>query len=167
MNGKEERFHMGTIEELEARVKVLEDERELRRLLTRYAFNADLGRSREYANLYLEDGAIDVNVRYEGREQILWKFITGPGHKSLEGHCQHWTQGPLYFYIHGDEAEAEGYSLVLLRHGESLPANISIFTASFSHWRFRRVDGEWRIVERIVRAIGTEEVPGLATRTTK
>jgi hypothetical protein len=167
---------MPTIEELERRLQLLEDERELRTLLARYSFNADLGRSREYTALYLEDGAIDTGVqRFDGQEDILWKFITGAGHRGLEARgVQHFTTGPLIFYIDGDEAEAEGYSLVLVKEGEvrnqvngAMLPEIGVYTSNFNHWRFRRLEGEWRIVERFIRPIGSQERWDVITRTTK
>jgi hypothetical protein len=48
------------LEDLRNRLRLLEDERELRSLLARYAFCADLGRSREWVSLYTEDGAVDL-----------------------------------------------------------------------------------------------------------
>jgi hypothetical protein len=163
-----------SIEELERRLRVLEDERELRTLLARYSFNADLGRSREYTRLYTEDGAIDLGpqpagvhrstpARYEGHDDILFKFITGRAHRSIEGESQHHTTGPLVFSIDGDDATGEGYSFVLVRR----PEGVVVFTANFNRWTFRRVDGQWKIAERVVRAIGSEEIHDVINRTTE
>jgi hypothetical protein len=162
-----------SIEELERRLRLLEDERELRTLLARYSFNADLGRSREYTELYTEDGAIDLGpqpagvnrtgpVRYEGHEDILLKFITGRAHRSIEGDSQHHTLGPLVINVEGDDATGEGYSFVLVRH----PEGVLVHTANFNRWTFRRVDGEWKIAERVVRAIGSDQIHDVITRTT-
>ena len=171
----EREMTMEDIAEISRRLGVLEDERSLRALLTRYAFNADLGRSREYAALYAEDGAIDVyGSRYEGQDDILMKFITGVGHRSIEGRCQHFTQGPLIFNINGDQAEAEGYSLVLVREGSipnplsgQLMPDIRVYTASLNHWRFARINGDWKIVERIVRPIGDDAPAEVISRITQ
>jgi len=162
-----------TIEELERRLRLLEDERELRSLLSRHCFNADLGRSRAYAELYADDGAIDLGtmaadhryrrnpVRFVGREQILFDFITGRTHRNIEGDSQHHTTGPHVFYIEGDSATAEGYSFVLVRR----PEGIEVYSASFNRWTFQRSGGQWKIAERFARAIGTEESWDVITRT--
>lgn len=74
---------MDRIDELEKRLKDLEDERELRELLTRYSFNADLARNQEYVDLYTYDengsGAIDLTdmgaERFQGPEKMM-EFIS-------------------------------------------------------------------------------------------
>jgi hypothetical protein len=165
---------MMEVEDLERRVRRLEDESSLRALLCRYSFNADLGRSRDYVDLYTEDGAVDIvqpnpldgrpdTVRFEGHEELLVKFITGIGHRNIEGRCQHYMREPLILYIDGDVAEAEGYSFVLAVEGPSGSTRqdegrriIEFVTAAFNHWRFRRVGLEWKIVEFISRPIGSE-----------
>ena len=136
---------MTTLEELEKRVQALEDERSLRELLARYAFNADLGRSEAYVALYAEDGAIDgAHARHEGREELL-RFITGKGHKSIEGRCQHFNCGPDILYIDGDEAVAEGYSFLLLREGSSHDSvtglTFPVLTVQHGLFNHRRVVG--------------------------
>ena len=166
---------MTTVDELEQRLQRLEDESALRSLLARYSFNADLARSRAYVALYAPDGAIEIDNehRFEGEENLLLKFITGVTHRTIEGRCQHVTSGPIAFYIDGDDAEAESYSLVLVKEGDipnavtglTMP-DIRVFTANFNHWKFRRIDGAWRIVERRLRPIGSPDASEVITRTT-
>src|SRR5271156_1355869 len=97
---------------LEAKLQELEDDRKIRELLSRYGFNADLGRSAEWVGLWTDDGAFEVAiprawdagigdqetidrqdaastgkdqvVRHEGRE-ALDRFIRDPeSHKAIE-----------------------------------------------------------------------------------
>jgi SnoaL-like domain len=163
---------MVTIEDLARRVQVLEDERELRALMATYAFHADLGSSRAWVELFTEDGAVDLgdtvtamtggspppgypaSPRFQGSEQLLLDFITALPHRRIEGRSQHHTVGPLVFDIGGDESTARGYSLVITRRDTDL----AIEAANFNRWRFRRVDGRWKIVERAMRPIGSQEV---------
>lgn len=159
--------------EMAERLTRLEDEREIRELLSRYAFTADLGRSQEYVDLYTEDGTIDLGAgrASEGAfvgQKGLYSFITAAPHKCIEGHAQHHaTCGPLIIHLNGDEAIAEGYSLVIVESDEAqrrarscfpMAAEINVGGANFNRWTLQRVDGSWRIRERMNRSIGTDEV---------
>lgn len=166
------------LDALEKRVKRLEDEAEIRRLLSMYAFTADLGRAREYVELYTPDGRIDLGEgrfgapedgrkAFVGHEQI-WEFITAFPHVEQQGYCQHHAlTGPLIMHIDGDDAVVEGYSLVIVVSDEETrrtrakrpvkPA-INISGANFNRWTLRRVDGRWRIKERVNREVGDEKI---------
>ncbi|HEY3716095.1 MAG TPA: nuclear transport factor 2 family protein [Jatrophihabitantaceae bacterium] len=104
--------------ELAARVQRPEDERDIRGLLTHYAFNANLGRSRAWVELFTDDGAIDLGetvhamsgaaapegysrrARFEGREELLLDFITALPHRRVEHRSQHHTAGgPLIMEV--------------------------------------------------------------------
>ena len=166
------------------RLSRLEDERELRELLSMYGFTADLGRSREYVDLYTEDGRIDLGAgrfgagdgAYIGHEK-LYEFITGSAHLGIQGYCQHIANvGPLIFHIDGDDAIGEGYSLVVVQSDErerrtrsTMPerAEVNISGANFNRWHFRRVDGRWRIVRRVNRQIGDPNVHDVITNSLK
>jgi len=164
-------------EALERKLRRLQDEQELRELLSRYGFTADLGRSREYVELYTEDGRINLGAgrwgarkagnEFQGHEQ-LHEFITAVPHKCIEGFCQHHAlTGPLIFHIDGDEAVAEGYSLVVVQSDEATRRprscrperpEINIAGANFNRWTFRRVNLQWHIFERFNREIGSPEI---------
>lgn len=150
---------------LEERVRVLEDERELRDLLSRYSFTADLGRTAEYTDLYTEDGAIDLRdmglKRFEGKRMIHDEFINGPNASSRFGKAFHHA-APTVFHIDGDDAEGEGYSIMMVLQDDGA---ITIAHANYSHWTFRRVDGHWHIVERDIRLIGSAEAAEIFSRT--
>jgi hypothetical protein len=163
---------LATLEDLERKVQLLEDERALRSLLARLAFNADLGRTQEYVNLFTESGVIDGAQRYEGQRDIAQRFMPSEGRRSMEGRCQHFNQGQLVFYIDGDSAEAEGYSFVLIKEsstvdelGVAAAPSIQVYAGNFNHWRFGRVEGEWRIVERLVRPLASQEAADVLART--
>lgn len=117
-----------------------------------------------------KDVVVGHHVGHPDMECVVGEAV---GHRSIEGRCQHFTHGPLIFYIDGDEAEAEGYSLVLVREGTienplsgQLLPDIRVYTASLNHWTFRRIDGDWKIVERIVRPIGPKAPTQVISRTT-
>jgi SnoaL-like domain len=153
------------IAQLETRIARLEDERELRDLLARYSFNADLARHQEYVDLYTPDGAIDLRddgkPRYEGSAQLL-RFISTDGMTYAISGIHH--AAPTVFRINGDDAIGEGYSILVNRNDDG---SITIVHANFSHWTFRRVGGEWKIVERVIRLLGSKEAPRMITETTR
>jgi hypothetical protein len=162
--------------DLADRVRRLEDERNIRALLTEYAFNADLGRSRAWVELFTDDGAIDlgetvasmsgaappegypVRPRFVGHEELLIDFITALPHRRVERRSQHHTAaGPLIIEVDGDNATARGYSILITRDAEGFHLEV----AAFNRWTLRRVDSQWRIAERRMRPIGSSEAAGL------
>jgi len=50
------------IKDLESRVRVCEDEREIRELLSRYGYNADCCRDEEYVALWTDDASYDLSL---------------------------------------------------------------------------------------------------------
>ena len=56
----------------------------------------------------------------------------------------------LRTYIDGDEATAEGYSLVLTKAADG---RMDVDAGS-NKWLLRRVDGRWHIKERVRRVMG-------------
>ena len=165
------------LDDLARRLQVLEDERDLRALMTTYAFHADLGRSRAWVEQFTADGAVDLgdtvaamtggapppgyptSPRFEGHERLLIDFITALPHRRVEGRSQHHTVGPVVFDIAGDDATARGYSLLITR----TEGQLGIEAANFNRWTFRREAGSWKIVERAMRPIGSAEAAELLT----
>jgi hypothetical protein len=154
---------MERLELLERRVGELEDERELRELLSRYGYNADARRDEAYLDLWTDDGVMDVAMgshhssyqsgkRFEGKQQLR-VFITDedahhrPG---FYGHSLHVQGNNVVVHIDGDEAVANAYSMVLQDTGE----RVELGSAGTNQWRFRREGGRWRIAERRRRAVG-------------
>jgi hypothetical protein len=155
---------------LESRVRELEDDREIRQLLSRYGFNADQGRSEEWVDLFTENGALEVAlprawsagvgdsaaagpdhessendtvVRHEGSE-ALRSFILDPDlHKAIEGMSLHILDHNLLTTIDGDAATAESYNVTLVRRGSQM----TLFNASINRWTLARVHGAWKIEE--------------------
>jgi hypothetical protein len=136
---------------LEARLHDLEDQEQIRECLARYGYAADLGRSEEWLDLWTADGVYDLDdAPYQGRD-ALTKIIMGGVHKGIENRCLH-TVGNLFIRVDGDDAWAEGYSVVFFREREDdryIP-----WSCGYNHWDFRRVDGEWKMVRRYRRAVG-------------
>jgi hypothetical protein len=143
---------------VEARVRELEDERELRDLLTRYSFGADVHRGPRWVELFTPDGVYDLGAdnvggafsgRFEGPGELLG-LITGAGMPPA-GRAQH-HHGPMRFAIDGDDATAESYSITFQLDADD---RTEVYCLGFSRWRFRRVDGRWQIAERQRRELGS------------
>jgi len=144
----------------QTRLAELEDERDIRDLLAKYSFGADLYRGRPWVDLWTDDGVYDLGDQnlpdaytgtFQGPERLL-ELITGPNMPPA-GRSQHHVHGPLIVEVVGDEATAEGYSVTFVRHGDTT----GIWTVGFSRWTFRRVDGRWRIHRRERRELGSPD----------
>jgi hypothetical protein len=147
---------LSRLKSLEARVRELEDEREIRSLLGWYAYYADGCHDEEWLDLWTDDGVYDLSIgRWEGKARLR-DFITNPDvhHKpGFYGHTLH-LQGPnLAVMIDGDEAVATGYN-VLLHETSNVPSTLRI---GGNRWRFRRVEGRWLMAERRHRSVGEPE----------
>ena len=170
---------MTTIDQLEAKIKSLaarvtelEDERELRELLARYGYNADVCRDEEYIDLYTDDGIMNLGDtldasdgtrspgirRWEGKVGLT-EFIKDPkghSHPDAYGKRMHVQGNNVACHIKGDEAIVNSYSIVLLRKGD----DVALVSAGNNEWAMRKVNGKWHIKERIRRHIGGEEYHG-------
>ncbi|CAN5138199.1 hypothetical protein BH09ACT10_BH09ACT10_02070 [soil metagenome] len=155
---------MDRIDALEKRLHDLEDERDLRDLLTRYSIAADMGRNQDYVDLYTEDGAIDLTdmglPRYQGPEALM-EFISTLGMLSAITGSHHAV--PTLFTIDGDDAVGEGYGFVI--NHEIDKGTFIINHANFSRWTFRRENGTWKIVERDVKLLGSTSATKLFAET--
>jgi hypothetical protein len=148
---------------LEARLRVLEDERAIREVIADYGFFADSGQHDEWVSNFTADGTIELVgreatgiypevARWTGPE-ALRDFIDDPRvHMTIEGRCMHVTTGNLRTRIDGDDAVAETYYVVLVKDGDS----IVVANGGFTQLQLRRVDGLWRIQRRLRHQIGTD-----------
>lgn len=159
---------LAKVENLTKRVRALEDEREIRELLSRYGYNADAGRDEAYLDLFTEDGAYDISmgeshsayptiVRFEGRD-ALRDFIKDPrAHHRPDYYRQslHVQGNNVVVHVEGDSAVVNSYSIVLRRSDASAAY---LHAAGTNRWLLERVDGSWRIKERRRREIGHPDI---------
>lgn len=145
---------------LEARVRELEDDREIRDVLARYGYTADNCEDEAFIDLYTDDGAIKVSrgrrggADFAGEGWTVWnekeglrRFITHPqGHHrpELYGKSMHLQGNNLVTHISGDEAVAHSYQVAIVAEDGS----VRMLSAGNNQWQLRRVDGKWRIRER-------------------
>lgn len=154
------------LHEIKARLQRLEDERDLRALIARYGHYADLGYEDAYVDQFTDDGIYDIvtvmrkgagyvgNVRFEGREALYAHIRDPAAHKQFEGRSLHFQDINCVIHVDGDAATAESYSMTVLEEADQT----IVRSAGMNRWRFRRVDGRWRIAEKRRRPPGDAEV---------
>ncbi|QIK76153.1 nuclear transport factor 2 family protein [Nocardioides piscis] len=143
---------------LEARLQVLEDERDIARLIAAYGPLVDAGAAQEVAALWTDDGVYDVDEVYlEGIESIA-KMVESSAHQAwIRGGCAH-VVGPPRITVDGDEAVAVCHSLMVV-HTE---AGFVVRRATANHWQLRRTAAGWRATIRTNRILdGRDESPAL------
>ena len=143
---------------LEARLRQLEDEREITRLIASYGPLVDSGSADEVADLWTEDGVYDVEGRFMSNRAEIHDMVLSDDHQGLISKgCCHFL-GPVHVTVDGDTARAVCHSILLLHHKERyLPVRVGA-----NHWELRRTPGGWRTTRRTTRSLdGTSEAPHL------
>lgn len=140
----------GAVAALQTRLRAVEDELEIMRLLSTYGPAVDSGSCRAASELWVSDGVYDVGAvsRVEGRDAIETLFEGDQHQGIIAGGSAHVTPPPA-IRVDGDDAVAIGYSLVLLREADGFRA----WRASANRWTLRRTEAGWRIVERYNRVL--------------
>lgn len=159
----------GRLAALEARLRELEDEREIRELLARYGYYADAPLDEEYFGLFTDDCVMDVSagrgddpyavVRWEGLDAMR-RFLrerTAQHDNGFSGRSFHVQGNNLAVKVTGDDAVANGYSIILHQDGPAL----KLLSASLNEWAFRREDGRWKIRMRRRRMAGAPDAATL------
>ncbi len=130
---------------LEARLRVLEDERAILHLLATYGPLVDSGACDEAAALWTADGVYDVGGvgPVQGHHAIA-ALYEGDVHQGLIHTGSGHVTGLPQIRIDGDNATAIAHSFVLLREEDAW----KVWRASANDWTLRRMPDGWRIVER-------------------
>lgn len=144
---------------LEVRLQAAEDQLEILRLLNSYGPLVDSGCSEPAAELWVEGGGYNFSGGLSGGTRIvapddLVAMYETEGHKGLVSTgCSHVTATPR-ITVHGDTADAVGYSYVVLKEGDRW----YLWRAAINHWTLVRTADGWRIKERFNRALdGSDE----------
>jgi uncharacterized protein (TIGR02246 family) len=152
---------VATLEEqvaaLARRVRALEDELAIHRLIVGYGLAVDVGDADGSAAVFAEDGVYDVDgpLLMKGREAVR-AMVRGPRHQAMLPNCAHQI-GPAVVELDGDRAVATGYSRVYVRRGDAF----GIYRVSLNRWELARRDEGWRIVRRTTRLLGHAEARAL------
>lgn len=163
---------MTTVDELLARVRRLEDERDIARLIASYGPAVDAGDADATAGLWASDGSYDVDGwRMQSRADVH-AMVSSDAHQRMvaEG-CCHFL-GPCVVTVDGDSAVAVCESIVLVRElvregpeEGSEKACYRVWRCTANHFELQRVDGQWRISARTSRVLdGNPEAHALLTK---
>jgi hypothetical protein len=141
---------IGRIGQLEARLQVLEDEREIARIQNIYGFYLDNRMWREIADLFAEDGEIEIGRRgaYRGRERVhrFLEEVLGQGRWGLarEEIINH-VQLQMVITVAPDGGAAKMRSRALIQ-GNSPPGQTRMLLAEGLYENdYVRQDGRWMI----------------------
>lgn len=139
---------------LEERLRKAEDHLEILNLLNSYGPLVDSATAGPAGDLWVPGGGYNFTLpdggtkRLEAPDEVAGMY-SWPGHLDLVNTgCAHLTGTPK-ISVKGDEAEAVGYSVVILKEDERW----YLWRAAVNHWTLRRTDDGWRIVERFNRAL--------------
>lgn len=148
-----DRAVLDRIEALERRVRALEDELAVTRLVTAYGPAADSGDAAAAAALWADDGVYDAEGpgRMEGRAAIE-AMLMGERHQSMVPGCAH-TNGPSVVRVDGDAAVAVGYSRVYT----TADGRHRLWRVAANRWELRRTAEGWRAELRVNRRLGSPE----------
>jgi uncharacterized protein (TIGR02246 family) len=148
-------------DDLVARLRRLEDDRDIRQLIASYGPAVDAGDADAAARLWSSDGVYDVDGwRMEGRTDIH-AMVRSAAHQNLVAKgCCHFL-GPCVVTVSGDEAVAVCESLVLIRDGDGY----RVWRATAHHFALRRIDEQWQITTRTSRVLdGNPEARTVLTK---
>src|SRR5208283_3327746 len=108
---------MSAPSDLENRLRRLEDESAIQRVLMSYGPAADSGQSSFAADLWLEDGEYDWDANGEPHRgsASVDAMLQGDRHKQLMSEGVAHFGGPPLLEVDGDNATAINYSLVMRR----------------------------------------------------
>jgi uncharacterized protein (TIGR02246 family) len=151
-------------DELAARLRRLEDDRDIRQLIASYGPAVDAGDADAAARLWANDGVYDVDGwRMEGRADVH-AMVSSPAHQNLVAKgCCHFL-GPCVVRVTGDEAVAVCESLVLIRDGRD-EEGYRVWRATAHHFALRRIDDQWQIATRTSRVLnGNADAHALLTQ---
>ncbi|MFB4306553.1 nuclear transport factor 2 family protein [Actinomadura sp. GTD37] len=142
---------------LEDRLRALEDERDITRLILSYGPLVDSGCAADVAALWEPGGVYDVDeILMTGRPEIDAMVRSANHQRWIAGGCAHFV-GPPHVTLDGDEATAVGYTLMIVNKD-----GFTLRRATANHWRLRRTESGWRAVDRTNRVLdGRAESPDL------
>jgi hypothetical protein len=139
-------------DELEARLRRVEDVLAIQRIVVSYGPAADAGSNALAASLWAEDGVYDWDAGgppHEGSVAVD-HMLQGEGHRSLIAAGAAHFAGPPLVEIAGDRATALLYSLVMRKEETG---RFYLWRVSANRWEFERAGDAWRVRRRTNRLL--------------
>jgi ketosteroid isomerase-like protein len=139
-----------TVQALAERVRVLEDQLAIYRLVASYGPAVDSGNADAVGRMWTEDGVYDVDTPgpLEGRASVS-AMVAGKGHQSLiHGGAGHVMAMPVVT-LDGDRAVATGYSRLYLRDGDGF----RVWRVAANRWELQRTADGWQVTNRVNRVL--------------
>lgn len=146
---------------IEERLQRIEDELEIRRLVSAYGPAVDSGDAAAVVALWTEDGVYDTDaIRLEGHSGIA-AMVEGSQHQGLIANGAAHILGAPHIVIDGDRAVVTQYSRVF-RHTD---AGFETYRVAANRWELIRTPEGWRATLRTVRLVnGSEEARSILRR---
>jgi SnoaL-like domain len=141
------------LQELAARLSVIEDELSIRRLILSYGPAADAALADRAAAAWQESGVYDwdaAQAPHEGRTAIA-EMLRTDGHLGLVGHGVAHFAGPPLIDVKGDRAIALTYSLIMRRDEDA--ARYYLWRVSAARWDLERDRPCWSVRRRTHRLL--------------
>jgi hypothetical protein len=139
--------------DLAARVRQIEDELAIRRLILSYGPAADAGLAERAASIWHEEGTYDWDAQrapHEGRAAVE-AMLEGDAHRNvIAGGAAHFA-GPPLIELDSDHATALMYSMVLRRDSDT--GRFFLWRVSAAHWELQRIDDTWQVRRRTHRLL--------------
>lgn len=134
---------------LEARMRRVEDQLAVQRLINSWGPAVDTGDSAAAAALFTDDGILESDLSYLVTPAAIAGMVQAEGHQALvRDGSAHIPASPV-ITVHGDTATAVGYTRVY-RH---TPDGYEVWRVSANRWEFRRTPHGWRIARRSTQVI--------------
>ena len=143
---------------LEERIRLLEDQMAIHRLINSWGPAVDTGNAEAAASLFSDDAILESDMSYLIGPTAIAVMVNADGHQSLiRGGTAHIPAFPVV-NVEGDVATATGYTRVY-RHTSD---GYEVWRLSANHWEFRRLPEGWRVTRRTNHVIdGGPEAPKL------
>jgi hypothetical protein len=135
-----------SLDEIAARLRRLEDESAIQRLIMSYGPAADAALASLAGRLWLEDGVYDWDANGEPHEgsAAVEEMLRGENHLRLVGQGVAHFGGPLLIDVDGDRATAVNYSLIMRREQD----RHYLWRVSAVRWDVERSGSSWRVRRR-------------------
>jgi ketosteroid isomerase-like protein len=144
-----------TVEErlaaLEQRLRRVEDELAIGRLMASYGPLVDAGDADGVAGLWAEDGEYDVEGWHMRSRAEVAEMVRSTAHQGLIGGGSAHFLGPVCVEVDGETAVAGCESILVRRNDDG--SGYRVWRAGANHVTLRRTAAGWRIAKRTSRAL--------------